>query len=48
MRVFQNGCASRDNRLLGIQTIAKVMRDHGLFFGVLGNIPSINSKLEKR
>jgi hypothetical protein len=30
MRVFQNGCASRDNRLLGIQTIAEVMRDHAV------------------
>jgi hypothetical protein len=28
MRVLQNGCASGDNRLLGIQTIAEVMGDH--------------------
>jgi hypothetical protein len=34
MRVFQNGCASRDNRLLGIQTIAKVMRDHAVRFHI--------------
>jgi hypothetical protein len=48
MRVLQNGCACGDNRLLGVQTIAEVVGDHGLFFGVFGNIPSINSELERR
>jgi hypothetical protein len=28
MRVLQNSCASGDNRLLGVQTIAEVVGDH--------------------
>jgi hypothetical protein len=28
MRVFQDGCACGNNRLLGVQTIAEVVGDH--------------------
>jgi hypothetical protein len=48
MRVLQNGRARAELRFLGVQTIAEVVSDHGLFFGVFGNIPSINSELERR